>query len=270
MRKVWTLFMILGLSVLAFCAQASANLIVNGDFEAGDSGFTSDYTPPSASGQGEYAIGTDPHSYNGNWTSFGDHTTGGGNMMIVNGATSGGEKVWESDSPIGVKKNTQYVFSYWLASTYHTNLAAIKCKINGVNVGKESAPATPGEWKQVSYVWNSGNEKTATIRLVDTVKEAGGNDFAIDDIVFSAVPIAVIWGPEKGKVGCPVPFLACGSYDPDGSIVKYKWIWDDGTTSTGIWAYHTWTTKRTYTVTLKVTDNDGLTAITTIDVKIKK
>jgi hypothetical protein len=78
------------------------NLIFNGDFEAGNTGFTSEYTyvvgtgPTALQPPSVYSIGLDPSLYHSAWTSFGDHTTGTGNMMIVNGTSNGtpGALVW--------------------------------------------------------------------------------------------------------------------------------------------------------------------------------
>jgi|GEM_PF-1528219 len=92
--KRWFAFSLALILILAFASPAVAeplNLITNGDFEDGNTGFTSDFTyvpivnqssmyPPAI-----YSINIDPNLGHGSWTSFGDHTTGDGNMMIVNG-----------------------------------------------------------------------------------------------------------------------------------------------------------------------------------------
>jgi len=65
--------------------------------------------------------------------------------------------------------------------------------------------------------------------------------------------------PEKPKVGDNVTFDASGSHDPDGRIVEYKWKFGDGTTGTGEVVTHSYGEADNYTVTLKVTDDDGLT-----------
>lgn len=76
------------------------NLITNGDFEAGNTGFTTEYKYLDPSIQGiwtlgpeyMYTIGTNPSLYHSQWTSFGDHSDVGDKMMIVNGT-------WEETSP---------------------------------------------------------------------------------------------------------------------------------------------------------------------------
>ena len=52
-----------GAALLAATAPATANLIVNGDFEGGDSGFSSDYTAASiSSGPATYVVIDDPNT----------------------------------------------------------------------------------------------------------------------------------------------------------------------------------------------------------------
>jgi PKD repeat protein len=80
-------------------------------------------------------------------------------------------------------------------------------------------------------------------------------------------PIAFFdWSPKDPLSGETITFDASQSHDPDGTITLYQWDWDnDGnydenhTTPT---ATHTYTEPGSYQVTLKVTDNDGQTGMT--------
>ncbi len=60
-----------------------------------------------------------------------------------------------------------------------------------------------------------------------------------------------------------VTFNASASYDPDGCITTYSWDFDDGnvTAVTSPMVTHSYLTYGNYTVTLTVTDNDGLTDV---------
>ncbi|MGI5183926.1 collagenase [Dactylosporangium sp. CA-152071] len=58
------------------------------------------------------------------------------------------------------------------------------------------------------------------------------------------------------------------STDSDGSIASRQWTFGDGTTSTAANPSKTYTAAGTYTVTLKVTDNQGATATTTQSVSV--
>lgn len=182
--------------VLHVLASASfGNLAVNGDFEAGNTGFTSSYgysltdtTPPQS-----YTVNTDPRNTHSSAASYGDHTTGSGNMLVVNGSTSSDVTVWEQS--IAVVPGADYVLSYWVSSWYATAPAQLESFISGVSLGTSVAPATTGQWVQVSYAWNAGADSLATIRLVDNELAYSGNDFAIDDVSFTGPTV-----PAPGAV----------------------------------------------------------------------
>jgi PKD repeat protein len=55
-------------------------------------------------------------------------------------------------------------------------------------------------------------------------------------------------------------FSALDSRDPDGVIVSVEWNFGDGTTETGAARTHEYATPGDYTVSLEVTDDNGLTA----------
>ena len=65
-------------------------------------------------------------------------------------------------------------------------------------------------------------------------------------------------------VGVPINFDAAGSVDYDGTIVMYEWDWEsDGVfDATGPVQSHAYSLPGTYVVSLRVTDNDGLTDVT--------
>jgi len=67
--------------------------------------------------------------------------------------------------------------------------------------------------------------------------------------------------------------LACNfdggpSRDPDGSILAYAWTFGDGTTASDSAASHSYTSAGTYSVTLTVTDDGGLTGSATQGVTV--
>jgi Tol biopolymer transport system component len=57
-----------------------------------------------------------------------------------------------------------------------------------------------------------------------------------------------------------VTFDGSGSTDSDGTIVNYAWNFGDSTSGSGQTTSHTYWATGTFTVTLTVTDNDGLTS----------
>ncbi len=73
-------------------------------------------------------------------------------------------------------------------------------------------------------------------------------------------PFADAGGPYGGSVGASILLDGTGSYDIGGTIVSYEWdldndgLYDD---ATGPTTTHSWSSEGSYTISLKVTDNDG-------------
>jgi hypothetical protein len=172
-------------------ASTSANLVTNGDFESGNTGFTTGYTYGNVFGPGAYWVGKNavqaPGAYP-DWYNGGDHTTGTGNMLVVNGANSATTRVWEEVVP--VTPNTAYTFSYWGAGVDHESqsLPQLQLQINGSSVGSndipKNSPDNGGKWENFTLTWNSGSSTSADLALFDLNTETTWNDFALDDISF--------------------------------------------------------------------------------------
>ena len=170
----------------------SSNMVTNGDFSLGNTGFTSDYTyvaNAGGGGQGIYGVATTAISWFQYFASCNvEHTNGTGKMIIFDGSTSnaGNDKAW--GQTIAVQPNQTYTFSYWVQTVALGNpasIANIELKINGVVIGTNLAPSSECSWSLRTYTWNSGTATSAQIALYDKVTASGGNDFAIDDISFT-------------------------------------------------------------------------------------
>ena len=168
----------------------AANVIVNGDFVDGNVGFTSDYEyvtpiPGNLNAPDVYTIGTNPGSIHSAFASFGDHTTGTGDMMIVNGSTLPNQTVWQQT--INVTPNTEYNFATWIASAVPGQPAELQFSINSTLIGDIfTAPTTTGNWEEFNATWNSASNTQAIVSIVDLNQAFGGNDFALDDISMEA------------------------------------------------------------------------------------
>jgi PKD repeat protein len=60
--------------------------------------------------------------------------------------------------------------------------------------------------------------------------------------------------PSEGNAPLSVAFDASGSYDPDGVVRSYRWLFGDGTTGAGMFVTHVYAAPGTYTVRLTVED----------------
>jgi len=212
--------MIITLVVAGLCCIPTAsaqvygpNLVANGDFADGNTGFDTDYdyVDPANTGttlqpEGLYTIAGDASDYHNNFVGTpytGDY------FMIVNGATDNeicpdnpGDcddywVVWEQNIP--VDPNETYEFSFQLSSLVTTSPANLEITIfiNG-DVFDEVflAPDETEQWVQKTWT-NMDKVAGATISIVETSKVKTGNDFGLDDIMFRTI------GPEPAP--CP-PF----------------------------------------------------------------
>ena len=168
--------------------SSTINLIYNGDFNRGNTGFLTDYvyyTPNNPTGiQKAYGIVTNTNNWESGFSSCQDHTSGTGAMMVIDGSlfNSGNDKVW--CQTVAVTPNQNYTFSYWIQTVATPNQANIDVFINGSIVGTALAPATVCGWVQQTYSWNSGSGTSAQICMYDRTTDLAGNDFAFDDISF--------------------------------------------------------------------------------------
>ncbi len=184
-------------ALAAAVPAGAAELLTNGAFEAGNTGFYSSYaySPGNYWPEAVYGVDSNPRNGHGLFSSFGDHTSGEGLMMVINGTSTENSVVW-GQSDLNVAQNTDYTFSFWLGSAHPASPAILAPRINGAWQMPE-APATGGTpgWTQFSYVWNSGAYTTATVELINRNLQPYGNDFVLDDMSFSggAVPEPATW-----------------------------------------------------------------------------
>jgi gliding motility-associated-like protein len=218
----------------------NGGLVTNGNFSSGNTGFTTSYalgtggTWGALSNEGTYSVTTNPNLAHSNFYSFGDHTTGTGNMLVCNGSSIANTVVWSQT--ITVTPNTVYNFSAWVASVENTTSEAqLQFSINGNLIGPVvNAPLTGATWLNFFVNWNSGTNTSAVIKIVDQSTEVGGNDFALDDITFERVctfsDVITINAGSTATVSVPSNVTVCNSgtvaastFTSSTAGVTYSW-----------------------------------------------
>ena len=190
------------LAIIVYAATASqliaGNLLVNGDFEQGNTGFATQYAYTPGGGTKNvalaYTVDKNTLPWASNFTivsSYGDHTTGSGLMLLCNGATTAHTIAWSETAP--VTPNTTYTFSAWVSSIDSFLPANLDFVLNGGTPLSYAAPSSGGVWQQFSTTVNSGNNTSMAMQIYDTNLSEAGNDFALDHISLTPNPT-----PEPG------------------------------------------------------------------------
>ena len=163
----------------------NVNIVNNGDFELGDTGFTTDYNTGLAN-VGNYLITDNPQNYFPLFSDCDDHTTGSGEMMVVDGSVVAGDNVW--CQVVTLTPNTDYYFSLWGTMVGGTNPPDLFFTVDGVTIGDTSSiPLINCEWTEISQTWNSQSNTTVEVCIGNSNISAFGNDFALDDIFIGAL-----------------------------------------------------------------------------------
>lgn len=269
--------------VLSVPWVAGSNLVVNGDFSSGNTGFTSSYIPGTGgsfgpiSNAGEYLVTTNPSLAHNLFASFGDHTTGTGQMMVINGASTANVSLWCQS--VTVQPNTWYDFSTWVATAYAQSPAILQFSINNVLLATPfTAPSVTGTWSQFHTTWFSGSNTTANICITNQNTAFNGNDFVLDDIAFKEVCIStdsVFVKPVNLQVsidtlikrGCHGDSVSFSANFTGSTPASLAWTFGDGGTSNQQNPNHVYTMPGSYTVKL-VASLNGCKDSTTIQVNI--
>lgn len=211
---------------------SGVNLVTNGSFENGNTGFSSSYTyrdstyinPADLPGQGtryygslfnetDYTIATNPNNLHINFSNCSPKL--GNKQLVINGAGTANVSIWSQT--VECSPNTDYQFTYWLQSVNGTAPSQLQLYANGIAVGPiYTAQSTTCVNTQYFYNWNSESATTVTLTLINQNTATGGNDFAIDDIIFQSV--LQVSAPVNISISNPTPAVTIVSNDPDNSV----------------------------------------------------
>ena len=242
------------------------NRVVNGDFEDGNTEFSSAYlyNPPS---DGDHAVwdagyytvhdhAVEVHCCGGYpWEEPWNHGhpgCGSGKYMIINGDAQGQKTVWQRE--IQVRQNVRYAFSANVCNLdqwYPENRAILQFSINGRLIGDSYlVPLQSDGWDSFYAIWESDLDQSAIIRLVNLRAEANaGNDFGVDNITFKdlmectaqdTVTVCVECNPTIGNIVAPAAICDGGTLVVSPPSVtpsnpNYTYHWEIAPSSTGPW-----------------------------------
>lgn len=161
-------------------AIEDGNLISNGDFENGDTGFESDLRSDiSLTAPSSYRVANDPKSFHRSFGSFSDITDGGENMLVINGSTGTSEVVWRQT--LSLLEGQAYDLSFFLTSAFPANPGLLDVYAGDFLLGSVTAPKDVGFWEQYAFSFLAPEDSTI-LSFVNRSTAFGGNDFALDNI----------------------------------------------------------------------------------------
>ena len=242
----------------------SANLVTNGDFSAGNTGFTSQWIyNTNLQGEGTYYVDnvSTPHhpQFSG---------TGNGAFMMVNAGWGSVEQgfwdVWCQN--ITVCPEQTYTLTYQARTLSNAQPARLQWYVDGTSVGPEvNLPAFNAGWATVNQTWTSGAGQTNANVCIRVMSGDGvGNDFGLDGISISGTirlrdhvhvnvtPLPIVdLGPDQTLCqGTPLPL--------DATVPGGSYLWQDNSSA----ATYNVTAAGNYSVTVTAngcSNSDGIT-----------
>ena len=185
-----------GLLMASSASAGPVNLVANGDFSAGNTGFTTDYTyhAPALGDHnlwdpGVYTVDTSALNNHALWETGGDHTTGTGDFLLLNGHIDASKSlVWGTTLALSPG---QYLFGLFAKNLCCNTITSVlgpslNFYVNHTLVGAVATDG-PGVWLNTQYAFDAVGP-TTVLELRNSDIAYGGNDFGIDDISVTAVP----------------------------------------------------------------------------------
>ena len=190
------------------------NLVLNPDFQQGNTGFSTDYSFSTANplSGGNYNIVADAATIHFGYSGY-DHTSGNGTgkFMVINGASLA---VNDWCQTVAVQKNKYYRYAAWFKNIVKKPqyvglpIANVELHINGQKVSNNiGLPDYPDVWVKLDTLWYSGNSTSVTLCIYDTSTSGNGNDFAIDDISFKLCDCAATANAGPDVYSCKKDFV---------------------------------------------------------------
>ncbi len=291
------------LSALAY--NSLSNQIVNGDFETlltiDDLASFSDYTTlpvsymmVSSVPEGVIIWGQNAENHNmGWWNDLKDHTSSQGHYLIYEGATIENQVVYQTS--VDVIAGESYVFSGWFANLhrYYHNPFELEVIINGDSIdtfyGKGIPFRKAGDdygtnmdfssiegWHKHFTTYTATETGTVTLQLINRTLDYAGNDFGIDDLVFTSVeqtkevlinvhkrPIVTL--PDEEVCQREVIMLTPEVQEGDAPIAIYSWEDDANILTEELFDDYSRETiglhQGNFSVHFKVTDENNCTSL---------
>lgn len=222
-------------------AVAGINLVVNGDFDAGNTGFQTGLvyngnfnTAADTLDAGEYTVSAAQWS-GGTESGCADRKNDASGKMLIARTMTNGAVVWSQQIP--VTPHTNYSFRFWLSEARGAgrtvNNVKLAILVNGNTIDSITPASTECSWKSYRATWNSGNNSSALFSIRDisvAPLTTAGKYFLIDDISLAASVVK----RDTVRIAVDTPFVhvtpdtstcegASVQLNATGSV-RYTWV----------------------------------------------
>lgn len=179
----------------SYCCEGekNGNLVTNGNFEFGDTGFSSDYSQSTGTFPGEYDVVTSASAFGANVTdhSFCDDPSAYATndmYMVVNGKTqqAGSSIIWEQNI-VGLEEGKEYKFCANFKDMEQCTFnilptITMSAGFNTVMQIIDTDDTNPCDWERLEICFIAEGPKMNFKIELDETGNGDGNDLAIDDI----------------------------------------------------------------------------------------
>ncbi|MGV6817325.1 MAG: PKD domain-containing protein [Thiotrichales bacterium] len=198
------------------------------------------------------------------WKSYGSRESAHPPELLISGTSTPGDPTANqppsAQATISPQSGTAPLTVNFDASSSTDSDGAIvsyQWQLDGVEISTSAADSTsldmPGQYSlKLTVTDNAG----ATASLTTPLEVLAPDAPLAPDAAFTATP-------TTGVAPLEVSLSAADSSDPDGQISAYRWDFGDGATGSDLSTTHSYDQPGSYTITLTVEDDSGLTATAT-------
>lgn len=186
----------------------TGNMVVNGDFSAGNTGFNSAFTwSNDLYAEGHYYIGTNANAFHSQWQGVSN-----GAFLMLNG---GFNTQWSAFYclNLNVCPGQTYTMSWRMASLATSGPPEMQWIVSdGTAFGNVTASNNQGQWTTFTANWTATTSATNLDFCMQQLSGFGvGNDIGLDNISFAGT---IILRDTVQVTVNPLPVMNCGSYGP--------------------------------------------------------
>ena len=117
--------------------------------------------------------------------SFGDHTSGSGQMFFFDGAASTSTRI--SYTTLNLVAGVTYTFSFWGTCSNNGDIPVLSGKLDGQTiVGSTNLTTITGVWLPYTVTFTVATTGLHTLSIVDLNTDFAANDGAIDDVLLTS------------------------------------------------------------------------------------